>query len=72
MHEDAGQAEFLLHPPRKLPCWTADKGQEVRKPQITLFPSLPFTSLDPVNIHEKMEIFLNRQILIETESLWHV
>ena len=70
--EDAGEAQFLLHPAGELSRRPVREGEEVGEAEVEGLPRLALRAADSEDVHEKVDVLLDRQILIEAETLGHV
>ena len=72
MDEDAGEAELLLHPAGEVSRRPVREGQQVGEAEVEGLPRLSLRASDPEDVHEKIDVLLDRQVLIEAETLGHV
>ncbi len=72
MDENAGQAKLLLHPAGEFSRRPVGKGKEIGKAEIESLPRVPFRAADPEDVQEKIDVLLDRQVLVEAETLGHV
>jgi hypothetical protein len=72
MHQHTGQAEFLFHATGQLAGRAPQKGQQVGKAKETFLAAIALGADDTEDVHEKIDIFLDRQVLVQAEALGHV
>ena len=72
VNENAGQAQLLFHSAGEVARRSVREGEEVGKAEVEGLPRLTFRSADSEDIHEKIDVFIDRQVLVEAETLGHV
>ena len=72
LEERAGKAELLLHTARQLAGEPTRESLEIRQGEKPVERRRALGLRQPAQIRVQVEIFLNRQVLVEAESLRHI
>ncbi len=72
MDEDAGQTQLLFHSTGEVSRRSVSEREKVGETEVEGLPRLSLRAADSEDIHEKIDVFLDRQVLVEAEALGHV
>jgi len=70
--QNAGESQLLLHPAGKFSRRPVGKGKKIGKAEVEGLPRVSLRAADPEDVQEEIDVFLDRQILVEAETLGHV